>query len=178
MRGLLVAIIVMVGIGVYAFVRTSDLNEPAPVQTLESYRLATLSGLPLSIPEQFGDTVLVLNSWATWCAFCTRELPDLVKLQDTYGDQITVIAINRQEPVQDIIPYLAQINITPSDIIFAIDSDDTFFTSIAGEFPSMPQTLFIRSDGSISTHKRGFMTFSEMQKFVDAALIPFATTEL
>mgnify|MGYP002064722112 CR=1 FL=1 len=35
--------------------------------------------------DQFAGKVVLLNLWATWCAPCRKEMPDLVKVQNRYG---------------------------------------------------------------------------------------------
>jgi thiol-disulfide isomerase/thioredoxin len=43
--------------------------------------------------------VLVVNLWATWCIPCIRELPDLVKLQESYKERsVRVVGISLDDP--------------------------------------------------------------------------------
>ena len=52
------------------------------------------SGKPLKLSDWKGRVVLV-NLWATWCAPCRKEMPDLAKLQKELGsDQFEVLAIS------------------------------------------------------------------------------------
>jgi len=51
-------------------------------------------GKPLKLSDWKGRVVLV-NLWATWCAPCRKEMPDLAKLQKELGtDQFEVVAIS------------------------------------------------------------------------------------
>src|SRR5690606_25202841 len=44
--------------------------------------------------EQRGKVVLI-NFWATWCAPCRIEIPDLIELQSEYGtDKLMVVGIS------------------------------------------------------------------------------------
>src|SRR5687768_14180878 len=54
--------------------------------------------LKRAIEEQKGK-VVVVNYWATWCAPCVEEFPDLVKLQNSYRDKgLVVIGVSMDEP--------------------------------------------------------------------------------
>ena len=52
------------------------------------------SGKPVKLSDWKGRVVLI-NLWATWCAPCRKEMPDLAKLQKELGsDQFEVVAIS------------------------------------------------------------------------------------
>ena len=52
------------------------------------------TGKPLTLSDWKGRVVLV-NLWATWCAPCRKEMPDLAKLEKELGsDQFEVVAIS------------------------------------------------------------------------------------
>ncbi len=52
------------------------------------------AGKPLKLSDFKGRVVLV-NLWATWCAPCRKEMPDLAALQKELGsDQFEVVAIS------------------------------------------------------------------------------------
>jgi thiol-disulfide isomerase/thioredoxin len=51
-------------------------------------------GKPLKLSDWKGRVVLI-NLWATWCAPCRKEMPDLAALQKELGsDQFEVVAIS------------------------------------------------------------------------------------
>lgn len=44
-------------------------------------------------------SVVLVNLWATWCAPCLKELPDVAKLQEKYGASgLKVITISMDDP--------------------------------------------------------------------------------
>tara|TARA_B100000767_G_scaffold273761_1_gene304858 strand:+ start:142 stop:597 length:456 start_codon:yes stop_codon:yes gene_type:complete len=50
-------------------------------------------------PEEFSLSSyagqwLVINYWAEWCAPCIKEIPELNKLNETFANQLTVVAVN------------------------------------------------------------------------------------
>jgi peroxiredoxin len=65
--------------------------------TAADFRLADLTGKPQRLHDQRGKVVL-LNFWATWCAPCVTELPDLQRLHPLSQTQPFVLwTVNLQE---------------------------------------------------------------------------------
>lgn len=128
--------------------------------TFASIPLAAYNGKAVSL-EEFRGKPLVINSWAVWCPFCRKELPDFAELQKEFGDQIVVIAIDRQEPLAKAKGYTDELGIT-DEMMFLLDSSDSFYKSIGGF--SMPETLFVNGSGDIIVHKRGPMDLNEMRE--------------
>jgi len=106
---------------------------------------------------------LVINAWATWCPFCVDELPDFVVVKKEFGDQINWVAINRGELESTAQSYTDEIGIS-RELVFLLDPSDSFYQAIGGF--SMPETLFIRADGTLSWHKRGPMGLEEIRQRV------------
>jgi thiol-disulfide isomerase/thioredoxin len=65
--------------------------EPKP---LPDIAFADGQGKPLKLSD-FKGRVILINLWATWCAPCRKEMPDLARLQQELGsDQFEVVAIS------------------------------------------------------------------------------------
>lgn len=60
---------------------STSVGHPAP-----DYQAVTLEGEPVSLADYRGQVVL-LNVWATWCAPCRVEIPELQELQDRLGER-------------------------------------------------------------------------------------------
>jgi thiol-disulfide isomerase/thioredoxin len=52
-----------------------------------------VDGVPISTASLKGK-VVIINFWATWCPPCRAEIPDLIKLQNKYKDQLQIIGIS------------------------------------------------------------------------------------
>jgi thiol-disulfide isomerase/thioredoxin len=64
-------------------------GRPAPIEPFFD-----AEGNEVSLHE-FGDKVVLLNLWATWCAPCIQELPSLDRLQAQLGgDRFQVVAVS------------------------------------------------------------------------------------
>lgn len=109
--------------------------------------------------SDFSGKPLVINSWAVWCPFCKKELADFAALQEEFPQDITVIAIDRQESLKKARGYTDELDITEK-MLFFLDPTDSFYKSIGGF--SMPETIFVDETGTIIVHKRGPMDLEEM----------------
>lgn len=54
--------------------------------------LRNLDGTEVSLAEHLGS-VIILDFWASWCAPCTKALPEIHALQEAYADQGVVLLI-------------------------------------------------------------------------------------
>ncbi len=68
-------------------------RNPAAVPALT---MRDLDGRPISSADWRGKVVIV-NFWATWCPPCRAEIPDLVALQEKYGDRLQIIGVSQDE---------------------------------------------------------------------------------
>ncbi|MFL6375122.1 MAG: TlpA disulfide reductase family protein [Pyrinomonadaceae bacterium] len=69
------------------------------------FTLTDLQGKPWSLRDLKGKVVLV-NFWATWCAPCRKEMPDLDALYTRFKDEGLVILAIDDEEVAKITPFL------------------------------------------------------------------------
>jgi thiol-disulfide isomerase/thioredoxin len=69
--------------------RVRFVKDPKPIPELT---MTTLDGKTITNKDLSGKVVIV-NFWATWCAPCRAEIPDLVKLQTQYKDQLIIIGV-------------------------------------------------------------------------------------
>lgn len=80
-------------------------KDPAPAP---AFTVRTLDGRTLTSHDLRGKVTLV-NFWATWCAPCRAEIPDLVALQDRYRDHLQIIGISEDEgPIESVRRFAAE----------------------------------------------------------------------
>lgn len=115
----------------------------------------------------FRGKPLVINSWAAWCPFCKKELVDFAAAQKEFGDAVLIIAIDRAETKDTAKKYTDELGVTDA-LLFLIDSSDSFYKSIGGF--SMPETIFVDTDGNIKIHKRGPMDLDEIRNKINEIL--------
>lgn len=62
----------------------------------------TLSGRQGQFADLRGQW-LVINYWAAWCKPCREEIPELNRLSQQFQGQLTVMAVNFDQPAVDIL---------------------------------------------------------------------------
>lgn len=135
-----------------------DGDAPKEGAIAPDFRLLNLQGVPVQLSE-LGQPV-ILNFWASWCAFCIEEMPDFQRLQEQVGDRATVIGINRAESRATAERFAQQ---TGASYTLLLDLNDELGDA-SGPYQviGMPTTLYIRADGTVDTVKIGFHELDEM----------------
>jgi cytochrome c-type biogenesis protein len=131
-----------------------------------SYSATALgSGNDVSLGDLRGDVVL-LNTWATWCAPCKKEMPWLQTLSERYGNQgLQVIGVSIDRKGQDaaVRSYATDLRVT-----FPIwrDASNRFARTFATT--GVPETLLIGRNGEVLYRWKGALTENNQ---VDLTLI-------
>ncbi|NND71718.1 MAG: TlpA family protein disulfide reductase [Rhodothermales bacterium] len=67
-------------------------------QSVENFEFKLVDDNRPSTFESYKGKVVILNLWATWCAPCLMEIPDLNQIQREYEDQgVVVISISDED---------------------------------------------------------------------------------
>ena len=58
---------------------------------------------PAKIVAAFPKTarLRVVNVWATWCAPCVAEMPDLRAIDETFGDEVAMVGVSLDDMIPD-----------------------------------------------------------------------------
>lgn len=173
---LVIVVIVVVGILAVLGSRTASRDNGSGLTTggtgsetfdkVPNLSFTDYNGNKVSLSD-FAGTPLVINSWAAWCPFCRKELPDFAEVQREFGDAVVFIAIDRQESLSVAKKYSDELGVS-DDLILLLDPKDSFYRAIAGF--SMPETIFVDADGNIRDHKRGPMDADEIRQRVEKLL--------
>lgn len=82
---------------------------PAAVMTTD---VKLVDGGTVKFENESGK-VLLLNLWATWCGPCRQEMPDLIEMQNKYGDQgFEIVGLNTDdETPEQIKPFVEEMKL-------------------------------------------------------------------
>lgn len=128
-----------------------------------NFRLASLSGSPVSLADLDGQVVLI-NFWATWCGPCQVEMPVLEQLHREFGDDgLVVLAINLMEPFDQAKAYAERFGYT-----FPILLDGDGAVAQRYRVESVPTSLLIDRDGTVFRHMVGMHPEADFRRALRA----------
>lgn len=174
-KKVLITTIGIIVVGAVGWLVISNTNDHAKMETgrgtqsekVPDFRLQDYNGKTVNFAD-FAGKPLVINSWAAWCPFCRKELSAFAAIQKEFGDTVVVIAIDRAESLKTSKKYSDELGVT-DDLIFLLDPQDSFYQSIGGF--SMPETIFVDTDGNIIIHKRGPMDTQEIREKIQQLIL-------
>ena len=115
------------------------------------FQLSGPDGQVLRLSDLRGKVVLV-NFWATWCAPCRQEIPDLVQLQRDWGDKVQIVGVDLQETPADVSEFAARLQM---NYLLALDKDGAVASSY--KIKGLPTTFFLDQDGVIRDLRIGVL---------------------
>lgn len=142
------------------FDRTQS-DDSGPVSSAApSISFVTLDGKTLSLASLKGHWVLI-NFWASWCAPCIDELPNLVRAQDEYNGLGLKIIGPALDDASAVKPMLTRFKINyPVTADFA--SGDLAMRAFGNDKGALPFTVLIDPEGFIVERNLGGLSGEQL----------------
>lgn len=145
--------------GVFAFgcshqdpgaVTDASPSEASPAWTVEDWTAKDLSGRSVSLSALRGNVVL-LDFWATWCAPCRQDIPDLIALQTRYADEgLIVIGMSLDTlPEEAVRDFVRKAGITYPVVLSGTEIAQAYAVE------ALPTKVLIDRSGQIRERKLG-----------------------
>jgi cytochrome c biogenesis protein CcmG, thiol:disulfide interchange protein DsbE len=150
---------------------THSVSDPLVGHSAPNFSLEMLhsdSGKSALSLSNFKGKPIVLNFWASWCQPCKEELPLLEnawKQMQAQKKDIVFLGIDFQESSSDATSFLKQYGIT---YLVGLDANG----SIASKYrvTSLPQTIFIDRDGTVTSREPQELTAQELSQNLQSIL--------
>ena len=134
-----------------------------PATPAPALRLTALDGGTLDLAAYRGRPVL-LNFWATWCGPCVREFPLLRRTLDRRrGDGLVVVGVLVNDSASGARRFVREHGGT-----WPVGVDRGAKAAAAFKAVGLPETVFVRRDGTLATRVLGELT----RERLDAQLTP------
>ena len=131
--------------------------------------LATPNGVKVEIPRDWAGKPTLVNLWASWCAPCLKEMPELQAFaseQAANGAQVVGIALDDAASVQAMLQRLA---ITYPNLIDAPGPADAG-VRLGNPAGVLPYSILVSADGRVLKTRIG--PFADLAEIRDWAAPP------
>ena len=127
-------------------------GKPAPAFTLPD-----ITGKQHNLSDYRGKNVMIIF-WATWCGPCRIEIPDLIKLRNTIGeDKLAMLAISNERPT------LVKTFAAQQKINYTVLTSQQELPAPFNLVNAIPCSFFIDRQGRIKLATVGLLPLSDMK---------------
>jgi peroxiredoxin len=137
------------------------LVKSSTAQNAINFTLKDLDGKETKLSDYFGEKIILINFWATWCLPCIKELPHLQKIYASYQDkEFIMFAISVDGP-----GTLAQVrsfvNRNNYDFPVLLDTESKV-VALYNPRVLLPYTILIDKEGQIYHVQQGYSPGDEV----------------
>ncbi len=132
------------------------------------FTLETLAGEELSLSD-YRDRLVIINFWASWCAPCAAEMPELQSYYEAHHEAgVVVLGVNGGEAPAEVREFVGAYGIT---FPVLLDSE----RRVMGQYAvvGLPSTFFVDPEGQLMGYWPGILTREMLEERL-APLLPGA----
>ena len=133
-------------------------EEPKGPVMAPDFELMSMDDTLIKLSET-RDKNVILNFWYTGCGFCVIEMPDLQKLQDTYKDDLLLLAVNVGEKKDKIQEFMDE-----NKLSFTVLRDEDMKIADTYGIRSFPTTIAVNKKGEVIGGYIGMLTYDQMEQ--------------
>jgi len=160
---IIIALIAIIFTGLGIYFSQLQAEKPQPSDALYSSKLATVPAGKNSSIADYRNSVLVVNFWATWCAPCVQEMPELSELQtELAAKKIKFIGIGIDSP--DSMAEFAQKHHITYPLFVGGMSGTQLATTLGNNTGGLPFTVLLNKSGVIVKTYRGRLDITQLRK--------------
>ncbi len=182
LRRLLVVIVVVAGLAalfVFGILRDATRRDDIPSALIGRQAPDFMMPLFARYQTEYGRTFdtsrmrgqpMVVNFWASWCAPCRDEMPVLQATWQEYQNEVLFVGVDTQETTRTYEPSEALMD--QFSLTYPSGKDEDNNINVNYGLFGVPETFFIRADGTVSYRHSGPVTQEIMTEQLRALLEP------
>ena len=154
-----------------------DVNTDAGELSFSAFTAVSLDGKAIDQSVFEGKKVTMINVWATFCGPCIREMPDLAKLNEAYGEDFQIIGIpidvvdHRLVTQDEELAKAKEIAAETGAAYLHLIPSGSLQEILLSEVQSVPTTVFVDESGKqIGELYVGAMSEKEWAEIIEALL--------
>lgn len=129
------------------------------------FTLEALDGTQVSLSDFQGDVVLI-NFWATWCAPCRAEVPDLQSAYEARrGEGFVVLGVNVEESRAAVEPFVSEFGMTYPVLLDERGDVLKMYRAIG-----LPMSIVVDREGLIQARHIGYLSADQLEDYLEQVL--------
>lgn len=151
------------GLGMYtaSSQATPETPQSSAVRQLMAKTLPDSNGKPQAL-TQWKNKFLVVNFWATWCAPCVQEMPELSALQQEFaGKPVQILGLGIDSP-SNIAEFSKKYQIHYPLFVTGMDGSE-LSRQMGNQAGGLPFTVLITPDGKVAKSYLGRLKMDELR---------------
>jgi thiol-disulfide isomerase/thioredoxin len=117
------------------------------------------------------DKILLINIWATWCIPCREEFPELVRLSESYKNNLDIFAISvdfEDELNSKVLPFLESVNVNFPVYISNFNKDEELIKFFNLDWNgALPATFIYNARGKQIQNLEGKQSYESFSSILD-----------
>ncbi|MEJ5366921.1 MAG: TlpA disulfide reductase family protein [Bryobacteraceae bacterium] len=150
----LLPVLLILGAGLVHAIELKPMDESGYTRLLASYK----------------GKVLLVNFWATWCAPCRKEMPELAALAAKYkskGLELVTVAIDEESDRRTASEFLDKAKVPPPAYIKNFQNDEKFISMVDSRWSGgLPFTVIYDRAGKKARVFPGELNMKELEEFL------------
>lgn len=127
-----------------------------------NFTLNDVSGNSVQLDE-FAGQPIIINFWATWCAPCRDEMPELEAAYKAHQeDGLVILAVNQQESKEAVAQFFDELDLTFTPLL---DVEKTV-ANLYSVTNILPTTFFINAEGLVTAIHRGPLNLLQIDSYL------------
>ncbi|MBS1537627.1 MAG: TlpA family protein disulfide reductase [Bacteroidetes bacterium] len=123
----------------------------------------------VSLSEIGKNKVVFLNFWATWCAPCRKEIPDIIELSKEFPNTEFVVIGVSMDRDQDAINTVSKF-VRVKNLPYTVVVGNEALAEAYGGITAIPSTFILTSDGTVSEKISGMKSKAEFITAIQKAM--------
>ena len=129
----------------------------------------------LQAVQKEGNTAVLVNFWATWCAPCREEIPISMNLEEKYGGQgfrLVAVSLDEAESIDTVVrPFMTRW-FPGFTILYSVEYEMDDMVSVVDNAWNevLPTSYLYSRDGTLSERLQGKYTAAEFGSRIVALL--------
>ena len=115
--------------------------------------------------SDFAGKPVVINFWATWCYYCTQEMPYFDRIYQENKEDVVFLMINATDGMQET-KEMADEYIKEEGFSFPIYYDEGLKVITDYGITGYPATIFIDKDGNINKNHKGLIKENILEGYI------------